>query len=107
VEQGARPGAQPPVPEGVAPPSDADHPTQRHACDQVLGRKGKSLFMPMRVALTGRGSGPDLPAQLQVLALAPGAVASGTSVMGLDERMAELEQVIVAAAAAEPAKAAA
>ena len=54
----------------------------------MLGRKGKSLFMPMRVALTGRGSGPDLPAQLQVLALAPGAVASGTSVVGLDERMA-------------------
>jgi len=77
------------------------------ALGQVLGRKGKSLFMPMRVALTGRGSGPDLPAQLQVLALAPGAVASGTSVVGLDERMAELEQVIVAAAAAEPAKAAA
>ena len=68
--------------------------------------------MPMRVALTGRSSGPDLPAQLQLLALAPGAVASeGVAVVGLDERMAELEQVLgslpVVAAQEQPTKAAA
>ena len=50
--------------------------------------------MPLRVALTGRSSGPDLPAQLQLLALAPGAVSDGVVVVGLEARMAELEQVL-------------
>jgi len=79
------------------------------ALGQVLGRKGKGLFMPMRVALTGRSSGPDLPAQLQVLALASEAVASDTPVVSLDERMAALEQVLgtLPVAAAGPAKVAA
>ena len=45
----------------------------------MLGRKGKGLFMPLRVALTGRSSGPEIPAQLQVLALAPGAVSYGVA----------------------------
>ena len=45
----------------------------------MLGRKGKGLFMPLRVALTGRSSGPEIPAQLQVLALAPGAVSHGVA----------------------------
>ncbi len=79
----------------------------------MLGRKGKGLFMPLRVALTGRSSGPDLPAQLQLLALAPGAVSDGVVVVGLEARMAELEQVLGtlpvpdATAEEEPAKAAA
>jgi len=63
------------------------------AVGKVLGRKGKSLFMPLRVALTGRGSGPDIPAQLQVLAMAPG-VATGCSLVGLEERMHELESIL-------------
>jgi len=83
------------------------------AVGQVLGRKGKGLFMPLRVALTGRSSGPEIPAQLQVLALAPGAVSEGVEVVSLDARMAELEQVLGtlpvpdAKKAEQPAKAAA
>ena len=79
----------------------------------MLGRKGKGLFMPLRVALTGRSSGPEIPAQLQVLALAPGAVSEGVEVVSLDARMAELEQVLGtlpvpdAKKAEQPAKAAA
>ena len=77
----------------------------------MLGRKGKGLFMPLRVALTGRSSGPEIPAQLQVLALAPGAVSEGVEVVSLDARMAELEQVLgtlpVPEKAEQPAKAAA
>merc|ERR1719199_1426523 len=68
--------------------------TWSKAVGEVLGRKGKGLFMPLRVALTGRSSGPDLPAQLQVLALAPGAVSEGVEVVSLDARMAEVEQVL-------------
>jgi len=79
------------------------------ALGEVLGRKGKGLFMPMRVALTGRSSGPDIPAQLQLLALAPGAVSEGVVVVGIEERMAELEQLLgtlpVTTAEEQPAKA--
>lgn len=34
---------------------------------QVTGRKGKSLFMPLRLALTGRESGPELASLLPLL----------------------------------------
>ena len=87
--------------------------TWSKAVGEVLGRKGKGLFMPLRVALTGRSSGPDLPAQLQLLALAPGAVSDGVVVVGLEARMTELEQVLGtlpvpdATAEEQPAKAAA
>jgi len=39
---------------------------------KTLGRKGKQLFMPMRLALTGRLSGPDIQAQLRLVTLAQG-----------------------------------
>ena len=35
-----------------------------------LGRKGKGLFMPLRIAMTGRMAGPDIPAQLLLLGVA-------------------------------------
>jgi glutamyl-tRNA synthetase len=37
-----------------------------------LGLKGKGLFHPVRLALTGRVSGPDIGDQLKLLALAEG-----------------------------------
>ena len=36
---------------------------------QTLGVQGKKLFMPMRVALTGKKDGPELPAIMQLLGL--------------------------------------
>ena len=36
------------------------------AIGKDLGRKGKGLFMPMRIALTGRTSGPEVVDQLRV-----------------------------------------
>jgi glutamyl-tRNA synthetase len=33
--------------------------------------KGKALFQPLRLALTGRMSGPDVGEQLQILSYAP------------------------------------
>ena len=68
------------------------------ALGKVLGLKGKALFMPMRVALTGRGAGPDLPAQLQLLSLAEAggaALLSGdVDVSPMAERMAILEKAL-------------
>lgn len=37
------------------------------AVADATGRKGKALFMPLRLALTGRASGPDLAALLPLL----------------------------------------
>jgi len=39
------------------------------AIGKDLGRKGKRLFMPLRVALTGKMAGPDIGEQLELLAL--------------------------------------
>jgi len=44
------------------------------ALGKDLGRKGKDLFMPLRMVMTGRMAGPDLPAQLKLLGLAAGSV---------------------------------
>jgi len=54
-----------------------------------LGRKGKGLFMPLRMVMTGRMAGPDIPAQLGVLGLAPNGVQ--VDIVSLDERMAILK----------------
>ena len=62
------------LPDCTGPEAGPSFKAWSKALGEVLGRKGKGLFMPMRVALTGRSSGPDLPAQLQLLALAPAAV---------------------------------
>jgi glutamyl-tRNA synthetase len=35
----------------------------------TTGRKGKSLFLPLRRALTGQESGPDMPALLPLMTL--------------------------------------
>ena len=37
------------------------------ALKQETGRKGKSLFLPLRLALTGKGEGPELKTLLPVL----------------------------------------
>ena len=69
-----------------------------------LGRKGKALFMPLRVAMTGRHSGPDIPAQLRLLGLAvrsttakadrPAAARVRLQAAALPARMAALERAV-------------
>jgi len=54
---------------------------------KATGRKGKGLFMPLRLALTGNVSGPDVGVQLKVVCAAGGAMAH---VVPLAERMAQL-----------------
>jgi len=57
-----------------------------------LGRKGKGLFMPLRMVMTGRMSGPDIPAQLRLLALYSDQVQA--DIHPLSQRMATLEQAL-------------
>ncbi len=47
--------------------------------------------MPLRIALTGCMQGPDVGAQLSMLALAPGALAPSTNVVDLPARIAQLK----------------
>ena len=45
----------------------------------ATGRKGKGLFRPLRLALTGRGDGPDMAALLPLLQVVPADTSGGTS----------------------------
>jgi len=54
---------------------------------KALNRKGKRLFMPLRIALTGCMQGPDVGAQLMLISNAKGAVMDGIEVVDLDERI--------------------
>eukprot|EP00193_Tetraselmis_chui_P022775 CAMPEP_0177772838 /NCGR_PEP_ID=MMETSP0491_2-20121128/12499_1 /TAXON_ID=63592 /ORGANISM="Tetraselmis chuii, Strain PLY429" /LENGTH=578 /DNA_ID=CAMNT_0019290801 /DNA_START=66 /DNA_END=1802 /DNA_ORIENTATION=+ len=58
------------------------------ALGKEMGIKGKRLFMPLRVALTGKMAGPDIGEQLSVLALEDGDV--NQDVVRLPERMEKL-----------------
>ncbi|KAM5562468.1 hypothetical protein ABKV19_017607 [Rosa sericea] len=60
-----------------------------------LKRKGKSLFMPLRVLLTGKFHGPDMGASVLLLHKADkdGVVTPQTGFVTLDERFKKLRQV--------------
>ncbi len=54
----------------VLPSEPWNHETWKSWTDAVKvqsGRKGKGLFMPLRIALTGRSSGPELADLLPLL----------------------------------------
>jgi glutamyl-tRNA synthetase len=58
---------------------------------KALGRKGKRLFMPARIALTGRMQGPDVGEVLSMLALEDGDVVGDKGLyVALPERMERL-----------------
>ena len=67
---------------------------QRQAFVNSIGkpqkRKGKRLFMPLRVALTGTMHGPDIGEQLALLAAADGSIADASAVVPLPARMEAL-----------------
>ena len=67
------------------------------ALGKDTGRKGKGLFHPVRLALTGAVSGPDIAAQLRLLALADVAGAPGDRV-SLEDRVNALREVAKVAA---------
>lgn len=57
---------------------------------KAQGRKGKRLFMPARIALTGRMQGPDVGEVLRMLALEDGDAAAGAGYVPLQQRMEKL-----------------
>ena len=61
-----------------------------------LGIKGKDLFHPLRFALTGRMSGPDIGDQLQFLSMAQETLSDETnkSTVNLDQRVKKLKEFI-------------
>jgi glutamyl-tRNA synthetase len=63
------------------------------ATGKATGRKGKTLFHPLRLALTGKMSGPDVGAILEVISLAQDAGAAPTLVP-LDRRMEILSEAL-------------
>ena len=60
---------------------------------KATDRKGKRLFMPLRILLTGSTQGPDVGEQMAAIALAEkeGAVADGADFVTLDARMDALK----------------
>lgn len=59
-----------------------------------LGRKGKALFHPVRLALTGSMSGPDIGEQLRLIHAAKSAVPEGYPLVDLGSRMQQLEEYL-------------
>jgi len=78
------------------------------AAGKEMDRKGKRLFMPLRIVLTGSMQGPDVAQQVAMISLAEkeGAVAEGADFKGVGARMeavkawAETQPVHEAVAAA-------
>lgn len=58
-----------------------------------LGLKGKGLFHPVRFALTGTMSGPDIGDQLQLLAFAPSGINPDYKYVTLEERFEKLQKL--------------
>eukprot|EP00475_Leptophrys_vorax_P005656 TRINITY_DN13403_c0_g1_i1.p1 TRINITY_DN13403_c0_g1~~TRINITY_DN13403_c0_g1_i1.p1 ORF type:complete len:525 (-),score=36.28 TRINITY_DN13403_c0_g1_i1:72-1460(-) len=72
------------------------------AFGKSTGRKGKRLFMPIRVLLTGRMHGPDVGETLLMLQRAEKdkALGANASLVTVDERLQRLRETDVAAVAA-------
>lgn len=61
------------------------------ALGKPMKRKGKRLFMPVRIALTGSQAGPDVGQALRLLTLEDGDLASDVAIVRLDDRIAALQ----------------
>jgi len=91
------------VPDAAADDFDGAFKAWVKALGKQLERKGKKLFMPMRMVMTGRMAGPDIPAQLRVLCLVSEQVQAESA--PLDARMALLEAELSKLPQGEPAAA--
>ena len=72
----------------------ADFKTYIKSMGREFTLKGKELFMPVRLALTGRTSGPDIGEQLKLVGLSTAAGVT-TGVVGLEERIKVLSEINV------------
>lgn len=75
------------VPSGGEEDFDSAWKSMVKALGKDTGRKGKGLFMPLRLAVTGNLSGPDVGAQVKVVFEAEGAL---PGVVPLVDRMEQL-----------------
>ena len=91
------------VPDAAAADFDGAFKAWVKALGKQLGRKGKKLFMPMRMVMTGRMAGPDIPAQLRVLGLVSEQVQAESA--QLDARMSLLEAELSKLPQGQPAAA--
>lgn len=64
------------------------------AVGKAQTRKGKRLFLPIRIALTGRMSGPDVGDVLSMLRLDAGDVVPGAGYVPLSERLQQLRKAV-------------
>lgn len=82
------------LPDGAGADFEAEWKAAVKRMGEALGLKGKSLFMPLRVAVTGRLAGPEVADQVKVLALAAdGAVCEAVP---FGQRMEQLEKALEA-----------
>lgn len=84
------------MPTGAEPDFDGKWKEWTKALGAATGRKGKKLFMPLRLALTGALAGPDVGATVQMLAMADGRSAK---LVPMAARMATLKAAQLPAAA--------
>jgi glutamyl-tRNA synthetase len=82
------------LPDGAGADFEAEWKATVKGMGKALGLKGKSLFMPLRVATTGRLAGPEVGDQLKVLALAADGAACEAVPFG--QRMQQLEKALEA-----------
>jgi len=82
------------LPDPTAEDFEASWKAWVKGAGKALGRKGKDLFMPLRIVMTGRMAGPDIPVQLQVLSLADASDEVPIETMSLAQRMEVLEKSI-------------
>ena len=89
------------MPRGVEPAED--FPTLWKAYMKGLGKqlglKGKGLFHPVRLLLTGRMSGPDVGDQIRLLALSEGQINPAYRMVSLAQRINSLRDFSIQKAA--------
>lgn len=81
-------------PDPTAPDFDKLWKEYVKSLGQRLQLKGKHLYHPLRLALTGRMSGPELVDQLRLITLAPGKVNPSFPVIGIPQRIIQLKEFV-------------
>uniref|UniRef100_A0A7S2U3Y7 glutamate--tRNA ligase n=1 Tax=Lotharella oceanica TaxID=641309 RepID=A0A7S2U3Y7_9EUKA len=84
IESGAMP-----APSADLGTYEPDFKKWTKALGKKTGRKGKGLFMPLRLLLTGRMQGPEVPQQL---ALGAAAAQASSGVVSLEARTAQIRE---------------
>lgn len=83
------------VPETTSETFDQDWSAFVKSLGKDLGRKGKRLFQPLRLAVTGAMSGTDIATQLRLVSSASSVpLANGVELVSMSERMETLRNFL-------------